>query len=42
MEYDMECEGCNEVVTITGAYLGTIDCAWCEDCGWEGEFKNEI
>tara|TARA_B000000475_G_C15999025_1_gene448155 strand:+ start:898 stop:1026 length:129 start_codon:yes stop_codon:yes gene_type:complete len=42
MEYDMECEGCEEVVTIRGAYLGTIDCAWCENCGWEGEFKNEI
>ena len=37
MEYDMECEGCKKEVVITGAYLGLIQDAWCEDCGWEGE-----
>ena len=37
MEYDMECEGCKKEVVITGAYLGIIQDAWCEECGWEGE-----
>ena len=33
MEYDMYCVGCSKMVVITGAYLGLIECAWCEDCG---------
>ena len=37
MEYEMECEGCKKEVIITGAYLGLIEDAWCECCGWEGE-----
>lgn len=37
MYYNMECEGCEVCVIITGGYLGVLKDAWCEDCGWEGE-----
>jgi len=37
MYYYMECEGCKKELEITGAYLSTIEEAWCECCGWEGE-----
>ncbi len=41
MEYEDECQCCGEGVTITGAYIGCYDIAYCEDCGWESEFCNE-
>ena len=37
MEYEVECEGCQKICRVTGAYLGFIEGVWCEDCGWEGE-----
>jgi hypothetical protein len=37
MYYDMECECCGEPLEITGAYLGLIQDAYCEECGFEGE-----
>tara|TARA_R100001463_G_scaffold40422_3_gene85781 strand:+ start:1447 stop:1629 length:183 start_codon:yes stop_codon:yes gene_type:complete len=37
MYYDMECECCGDSLEITGAYLGLIQDAYCEDCGFEGE-----
>ena len=38
MYYDMECECCGESLEITGAYLGLIQDAYCERCGFEGEY----
>lgn len=37
MYYDMECECCGVSLEITGAYLGLIQDAYCEDCGFDGE-----
>tara|TARA_R100000995_G_C3374486_1_gene73234 strand:+ start:328 stop:504 length:177 start_codon:yes stop_codon:yes gene_type:complete len=37
MYYDMECECCGKIVEITGAYLGLIQEAYCEVCGFDGE-----
>lgn len=38
MEYEVDCQGCNKELTISGAYIGTfnIDDCWCEDCGYGG------
>jgi hypothetical protein len=33
----MECECCGKSLEITGAYLGLIQDAYCEECGFEGE-----
>ena len=37
MEYEMNCEGPEKRLTITGAYIGVLADAWCEECGWNGE-----
>ena len=37
MEYEMNCEGCKKELRIKGAYLGLVEDAWCEECGFWGE-----
>ena len=32
--YDVECECCGDVVTISGGYIGHLDDVYCEDCGY--------
>jgi hypothetical protein len=38
MRYDDECRCCQKALVITGAYLGSYEDCYCEECGWEGEY----
>lgn len=42
MEYQDFCACCNCDITITGAYIGSYDTCYCEDCGWECELCDGI
>lgn len=40
--YDANCEGCGNNVEISlYGYIGEFKYVWCEECGYEGENKNE-
>ena len=41
MYYDDNCNECGKELTITGAYLGSYEDCYCEDCGYMGEYLDE-
>lgn len=39
-DYYHNCECCEKEVHIRGAYIGTFDDVWCEECGYAGDNCN--